>query len=265
MPKTHDTDQLVLEEHGFELPSNLDTQEKLKALEDDQNAGFLPFSHLEKSQATEMLDYLGNPREYPAGLGNRLQEIFLRNRRDLGEAEARRAMFSLAYEYGDFAQNAQQQLSALERLVAELFTDHLNPTVTVMEDFPDGDPAIPAVVRYTDVLAVRSSRSLLTPYDPLKVAKDRSINANSEDELQHKKVGDRYTTGDVPGEVMQRIERFIHDTTVAEFRPLAVAATENERIRYKFWMDRLYDTKKHGAAWIIGKQLVGKLEKSHEE
>lgn len=264
MPRRRDfsADQLVLESSAFELPVQLDTQEKLIALRDDPLAGFLPFSHQEKSQATEMLDYLGNPKVYPAGLGHRLQEIFMRNRRDIGDAQARRAMFSLAYEYGDYAFNAQRQYALLGQLQAELEEDHFNPHVTIAEDFPDGHAALPAVIRFVDIRAVRESNRMLTPYDPLKVDKDRTIQANSEDDKKHKTVGDRYTAERVAGEVAQRMDAFAEQTTVAELRVLLPDVLTNEAVRFEFWSARLRDTRKHGAAWIVGKQLVQQLDEA---
>lgn len=250
--------QFVFE--GFEVPVQLDTQEKLIALRDDPHAGFLPFSHKEKSQATEMLDYLGNRQAYPAGLGNRLQEIFLRNRRDLGEDEARRAMFSLAYEYGDYALNAKQQHSRLQSLQNELNEEHFKPGVSVAEDFPAGHLGLPAVIRFIDVLAVREKKTQNTVYDPLKVSEVRSIARNNEDDKQHKKVGDRYTATDIPAEVQQRLDAFMEQTTIAQLRPVVGQALANEAQRLEFWTNRLRDTRSHGAAWIIGKQILPQVE-----
>jgi hypothetical protein len=253
-----DPNQYVFE--SFTVPVQLDTQEKLRALQDDPSAGFLPFSHLEKSTATEMLDYLGDRRRYPAGLGNRLQEIYLRNRRDIGDAEARRAMFSLAYVYGDFALNAAQQHAYLSRLEEELRDDHFNPGVTIADDFPDGHAGLAAVVRFVDVRSVRDEAHQRTTYDPLKVSQRRTIAAQSGDAAAHKQVGDRYTVDEQPAEVEQRILTFLEQTRVAELRALVPEVQANEARRLAFWTERLRDTRKHGAAWIIGKDLLAQLE-----
>lgn len=245
---------------GFEVPVQLETREKLQALNDDPHAGFLPFSDQEKVQAFEMLDYLGNSRQYPAGLGNRLQEIYLRQRRLFDDQSARRAMWSLAYEYGDFAANAHTQLTALQQLQAEFAVDHYNPNVTLEEDFPDGHAGFIPLIRYMDVVTLRDHGVQLTPFNPLKVVTDRAVAANNEDNIRHKTVTDPYTAKHTLKPVQERIDEVVHTTRIGEVRIPLDAAVKNEQARYDFWVSRLRDTRKHGSAWIIGRKLLEELE-----
>jgi len=253
-------DQLSFE--GFQFPAQLDTREKLQALQSDPHAGFLPFTDAEKTVGSELLDYLGDYRQYPAGVGNRLQEIFLRQRRVGGAAMANRALISIAFEYGDFALNAQAQLGAMQGMRAELADDHFNPGVSVAEDFPDGHIGIAPLVRFVDVLALREEGVQLTVFNPLKGIERRSVKANSDDKLQHKVIEDRYTTPELDKEVSDRIDAFTEQTRIGLVRPILDAAIANETVRLDFWTNRLRDTRRHGSAWIIGKQILQQIEPS---
>jgi hypothetical protein len=250
--------QLPLE--GFFVPAQLDTREKLLALRDDPNAGFLPFTDAEKTMGSEMLDYLGNKAAYPAGLGNRLQEIFLRQKGVGGIDMAKRALISVAFEYGDFALNAQAQLAALRDLQDEFKDDHFNPGVTLAEDFPEGHPGIAPLVRFNDILMLRQEGVQVTTFNPLKGIERRTVKANSTDTLQHKVIEDRYTTPETPEEVAYRIDSFSESTRIATVRPLVDAAVANEQARFDFWTARLRDTRRHSSAWIIGRQLLERVE-----
>ncbi len=250
--------QLTFE--GFQFPAQLDTREKLLALRDDPNAGFLPFTDAEKTVGSELLDYLGDHRQYPAGVGNRLQEIFLRQRRVGGGAMANRALISVAFEYGDFALNAQTQLGAMQGMRAELADDHFNPGVSIAEDFPDGHPGIAPLVRFTDVLALREEGVQHTVFNPLKGVERRTVKANSDDKLQHKVIEDRYTAPELDKDIAERIDAFSEQTRIGLVRPLLDKAIASEAIRLDFWINRLRDTRKHGSAWIIGRQILQKIE-----
>ena len=255
--------QRTLPFEGEYFTQELDTQEKFIALSDSPTAGFLPFSNRETSQAFEMLDYLENRAKYPAGVGNRLQEIFLRQRNALngGIAVAVRTLQSLAYEYGDYALNALEQLGAMDVLLAELKDGHFNPGVKVSEDeFESGANGLIAVVRFKDVQEVLKSGRSSTVFDPLKTVEHRKIDPNDTTKEKHKTVGDLYTSfGETDDAVLLRIERFMDETTIAQLRPLAHAARDNEFHRYNFWRYVVESTRAHGAAWTVGKTILGQL------
>ncbi len=254
-------DQLVFE--GFEfspIPAQLEDREMLMALGDDNRAGYLPFSRTEGRTALDIVDYLDNKSQYPAGLGNRLQEVYRRQLRVGGKQMAERALKSLAFVYGDFAFNAQSQLVALESLHIDLIDDHFNPNFTLAQDFPDDHVGFAPLVRYMDVVALRDKGVQHTVFNPIKIETTRTILANNGDDKKHKTIADPYTNQNVSPQVQQRINQVVDTTRVGEVRKPLDAAVKNEQARLDFWAARLRDTRKHGAAWVIGRKLLEDLE-----
>ncbi len=237
------------------MPDQLDTQAKLKVLWEDELAGFLPATNHEKNQAVELLDYVGNPK-YPAGIGNRLQEIFLRQKNAEGPEMAKRALISIALEYGDYLINATDQAMALETLRAGIHNCP-NPFVSLEEELGKGHLGFAPLVRFIDLSEMRDKGYVSgAKFSPMYSRSNR----NNSDDTRNKTVDDPYTVPQPRKDVAKRIEAKAQELTIGDSRQLVVEALTDQQKRAAFWEARLRETRAHGAAWIIGRKILEELE-----
>lgn len=240
----------------FSLPEHLDTIQKLQALQNDPRAGFLPTTHQEKNQAIELLDYLDNS-DYKAGLGNRLQEIFLHQKALLGPVRAKYALMSIAFEYGDYLTSASRQLSDLYLLEAKV-SECPNPSPTLAEEIGESHPGMAPLIRYMDLSEVRSKGFLSgVGFDPLHTIEDRNSELEPD---KNKNIEDPYTGKHPDPIVLDRIIEKTHSLTIGATRESVKAAIKDQTARRDFWLERMRQTRAHGAAWIIGKRVLTNLE-----
>ena len=136
---------------------SLTTAEKLQVILDDERAGFIPTTNLEKSLVLTYLSYLDNPDEFPLGPMNQLLEVVRfhikhahgRAGIERGAAAARR----VTHIFGDFLDQASAQLVQLQR-VNVLLADTANPNISIAvalnSEMVDAVP----LVRFMDLTAM---------------------------------------------------------------------------------------------------------------
>lgn len=135
----------------------LTDQEKLQTIAEDERAGFIPTTNLEKSLVLTYLSYLDNPDEFPLGPMNQLLEVVCfhikhahgRAGIERGAAAARR----VTHIFGDFLDQASAQLVQLQR-VNVLLADTANPNISIAvalnSEMVDAVP----LVRFMDLTAM---------------------------------------------------------------------------------------------------------------
>jgi hypothetical protein len=247
------------------LPT-LTTTEKLDAVMGDERASFMPVMSQEKNDAQELLDYL-DPQQYRGGVHERLIQIYdrqLKNGRALkvrdpvieGEkppqprrlsmaetiAQAKDAVRSKLYTYGDYLMNAQAEFNNLSVLYAAII-DEPNPAISLSEvltepEYEGIDPR--SFVRYMDLKYYHD----LTPEQQgrrrtMVTLEDRS----NPTEEKHKTVEDRYTAADMPLVVQIYVESRLKELTVGDVRKNIVEATEDQYNREAFWRMVLGDVR----------------------
>lgn len=235
-----------------ERPKRLDTRERLIALRDDPRAGFLPATHAEKNRAITFLDYMDRP-DYPANIGHQFQEVYIRQKKLRNDPEeARLSLVSIGFELGDYFIQATEQATVLCDLNA-LVEDCPNPRATLVEEIGEAHRGYGPLLRYMDILRLRETGTSKTRFDALRSHANRGPQAYMD---KNKTVEDAYT-----GEVLRpapsrHLKKQIETLTIRDVRESVRAAARNEERRAAFWLERLYDTRKHGAVWQGSRQVL---------
>lgn len=241
------------------LPNQeLDLMGKMRALLRDPNAGFLPTSHDEKNHALAHLDYL----ERPGKIAHQLEEIRRHEENRVGfgtpagKSAGRRALFSIAFEYGDYLANASSQMPKLHNLWIGI-RDCPNPNVTLVEEFGVEHSGFAPFVRYFDLSQIPKKGHVQgISYDPLHTKPNRQ---KAYDEDRNKTVEDQYTADKIDPLVAARIAHVCETLTIGSARPIIEAALNDQNKRKIFWTARLRETRLHGAARPIADRVLNGL------
>lgn len=139
--------------------NGLPTREKLIAISEDQRAGFITPTNLEKNLVMAYLDYFDNP-EFELGPQNQLIEVVNFQLKHHGPVQGKeyghQAGRSIAYVFADFYEQATRQLADLEYVRERLQeTDNPNLSLAVALN-ADMLKAIP-LIRYMDLAEYRAT------------------------------------------------------------------------------------------------------------
>lgn len=112
----------------------LTDQEKLQAILEDDRAGFMPTTDIEKNLVLTYLHYLDNPNEFPLGPMNQLLEVVRFHIKhapgkagvELGTSAARR----ITHIFGDFLDQSMSQIEQL-KMTATLLHETPNPSLSI--------------------------------------------------------------------------------------------------------------------------------------
>jgi hypothetical protein len=219
-----------------ELPT-LDTPNRLRAINEDPRAGFLPTTNTEKNRVLAFLDYLDNPA-YKMGINNQFWEIANhqeRNRNGSRNPNLRgpRAMESIVYELGDYLANATTSLAGLRDLEVQLSGIH--PSIPLAEETElDGQPGLATLGRFVDLRDVQREKPIEGIKDPLLT---RTRRWTKDGPGQHKAIEDRYT-GSQPDYAGQAIER-VKSLKAKDARKVLGSAITDQEKRQEFFALRL--------------------------
>lgn len=241
------------------LPNQeLNLMGKMRTLLRDPNAGFLPTTHNEKNNALAQLDYL----ERPGKIAHQLEEIRRHEENRVGFktpaglAAGRRALFSIAFEYGDYLANATNQIPKLQDLWKGI-RDCPNPNVTLTEEFGSEHPGFAPLVRYFDLSQIPKKGHVAgITYDPLHTRPNRQ---KADEEYRNKTVEDQYTADETDPAVAARIAHISETLTIGSARQLIEDALNDQNKRKLFWTARLRETRLHGAARPIADRVLNNL------
>lgn len=246
--------RLFVEPDEFTVQGEASLIGKLRGLQRDERAGFLPTTHNEKGQALELLDY--ESRHTGEGLipQKRLQEIFKHQvklyRKKHGEngrlsseglndarASGARALASIALEWGDYLHNAQKSLGSLSE-IARAVVECPNPRAPLIDEVGDSHSGFAPLVRYLDLAWIRDNEYPMDwGYDPMRTITDR-FEPEDSPELRHKRLYDPYTAPEVEPVVADHIDHVASHLTIGDLRINADRAVINETNRFNFWLAR---------------------------
>lgn len=225
-----------------------EAKDRLLAILDDPRAGFMPSTHREKNAILAYLDYLDNHEEYPFGIANQFLEVFTHRQKSSGGRgnilEARRSLISLAYELGDYYENATAQTAALADLQARI-NDCPNPNVSLQEEVGTSHPGYGALIGYIDTMELLKKGEISGPHNEFSVLHDSEDRPDAEpipvevDLDKHKTVEDPYTTQEPDDIVAKRIADKVRTMTIGELRTVVGEARANQEARALFMRSRL--------------------------
>lgn len=216
--------------------SQLGTRERMRAINGDPRAGFLPVTHNEKNMVLAFLDYQDNPK-YQLGIKNQLLEIansHLRKYGVVGQRYAQEAPISITHELADMLRNARTQLAVLRDLEARI-QDCPNPRVTLAEEIGDTHPGYAPLVRYLDLKELHDTGFVAgLKRDPLRTYRNESIVEPELKKEKNKVQEDPYTRTDLRPEFKRRITTKPKQLTIGSMRrPISDAiASEAKRAYY---------------------------------
>ncbi len=253
--------------------TELNNHEKLKAILNDERAGFLPTTNREKTYILTILDYIDSKR----GTADQLLEVFKKSQgfisskgiiRTAGVGEGRRSVESLIYELGDYAGDAiksHSRLAELQNYLSEIYNPRLTLEAAIGQDHSGFAP----LYRYNKLSELFDKQLpdiLPRAIDPMKTVENRWAKVG---EGKHKKVTDRFMIENPESEIVDSMNEFISNTSILEARHLLSRALINEEQRAKFFTDRLnevrqlYDVSKiFGALVKVSEEIVGNNAKN---
>lgn len=233
-------------EHQTYAAQQLNNHEKLRAILNDDRAGFLPATNSEKSWALSLLDYISDPQ----GASRQLIEVFQGVQRTRpfadgsigrigGYKDAKRTVESIVYEIGDFAENAlvsHARLINLSSAVSEVFNPRLSLELALGIDH-EGYAELARFVALNKVYNSGNPDLPARNEDPMRTVSKRW---SRQGPGKHKQIRDRYTTPqNREDSVSAEIDTLVHHMRVGEARTIIADAIENEERRAQFFLDRI--------------------------
>lgn len=274
-------------EPGFELrdQQQLNTPERLRVLNVDPRANFLPTTHQEKNWALSLLDYidiwdpetdLRTPVEGTLKrTGGQLHEVNLHRRKVYLEnhnedpkrrnkhlnatqqkamREGYRAVASIVFSFGDFVDNAIIQKQYLESFKDDL-ADTDFPLIPLSEEPGLNHPGLPAFIRFYDLWHWREQgKPPVADFDPLHT----KIKEEVPSQPGVARVEDPYTAVEKDQAVEDRIAYMAGQLTVGEVRttlvngrPLAEEVIRDQQKRADFGAARLQEASEYGGTLFV--------------
>lgn len=238
------TDTEAPNSDSYFVPDKMpETHDRIRAIYEDNRAGFLPYTHLEKNTVLTYLDYIDSP-EYVRGVSNQLLEVFHHQQKKYGSGmkEGRRAIESIVYEVGDFltnARNSAQYLGELKELIEECPAPHAK----IIDEAGNDHSGYLPLVRYIDSMEFLKkgvTKGLLADQHQTKEYRW----AKGNEPGKHKIIEDQYTRDDPDELFKERVKTTIESLTIKQLRKIIEGACSNEDARVKFYEARLIDFKR---------------------
>jgi hypothetical protein len=239
--RPHKRDAEIAAESTEDRPAFMPSvQDRLRALHEDERAGFLPSTHQEKNVVLSWLDYLDNPK-YPLGVITQLGGV-MGSQRKLREhnksINQMRGILSIVYEVGDYYSNAVHSLEVLRGLEGKIRACP-NPAVTLREEIGEAHPGYAPLIRFLDLAQLRETGNVGgLQRDPLRTREDRWADGGSG---KHKDVEDQYTAKILKPAFSKRIAKRIDTLTVGELRMSISEAIGDQEKRRAFHEQRLIE------------------------
>lgn len=229
---------------GYEL-TEIGVAERLTTMRNV--AGFYPTSSRELTEGMTLLDYI----EKPAGAAGHLNEILIHQQKSVSTDPAA-AVRSVTVEFGDYAKKARADGSKLVELrttIADMTQVHpFSALAKEQSSLLDGAGQL---VREhdLDLLSQNAAPPVLT-VDPLRgwVRGGPTPNAY-----------DRYTAGQPDAETAARISKVLGRIRFHEAPDLIETALEGQRSRYRFWVERLQESRAHHSARPLARTILTQL------
>jgi hypothetical protein len=212
------------------------------------------------------------PPEKFDGFGNRRKkdpkyddwkELTDDEKKRLGREAGKRALISVAFEYGEHYENAKlrhEKLLELEKLIQA--SDNPNILAAEAEVGGPNNPALIMIIHYLDLVELMKNgyTMLGLAFDPLAGSVDRTPE-EIDGEIKNKKVIDSYTRDDINDYVKAHLIRCLDELSVGDVRGILSSTIANEHARGLFWLQALRETCGHGSARIAAERILAKNNK----
>jgi hypothetical protein len=245
------------------ITRELTDREKLIALRDSPDAGFLPASNSEKTKALTLLAYINNP-EYELGTIMQLQEVFGHQKKvhgvTVGTKLGKDALRSLPLEFGDYLISAVESINNLRNL-DQIVGECLNPKISLHEELGElGDtPGVIELIRFIEQRTFRETGE--NPKDvSFSMFRSHQNRGPQHDEFKHKTVEDAYTAEELAIVVEKHLQRKIKSLTIGDIRNVIPEAIEDQRSRAIFWEARIQETRALVITWRSGHFVLEKVQ-----
>jgi hypothetical protein len=228
-----------------QLLPTLSTGTRLHSVGEASSLGFVPPTHLEKTSALTLVDYIENLTRYPGGIHDHLMEIYshqvkVYQKQGRGHGQARIlanvSVTSVLETYGDHLANARSSYRLLSGIWYALDSTP-NPKLTLQTVFEDramDDRDAAPLVRYADQCRfIRDQESWQYDFDPFVSIENRKNPRKG----AKKRIEDVYT-GENDRRVDDRIAEFLGCTTVGGlYKSTLVELAKGDQVRRgKFWV-----------------------------